>query len=218
MSGNKWDDHYARRAREEKWRARSVYKLQEIDAKFHLIRRGDRILDLGCYPGSWSQYGLKTSGPGGHVVGVDLLRPDDLPHEFFRFIQGDVLTLDIGGLVGEVGAVDVVMSDMAPSTSGARGVDADRSMELARRALEIAEGLLKPGGNFLCKILEGEDLRPLRDRMGRCFKKVRPFRPAAVRKRSREVYVIGLSFVGETASPARGGCASHPMTGRPPNE
>jgi 23S rRNA (uridine2552-2'-O)-methyltransferase len=199
MPGNKWDDHYARRAREEKWRARSVYKLQEIDAKFHLIRRGQRVLDLGCYPGSWSQYGLNVVGRDGLVVGVDLIRPDDLPYENFRFVQADVLTFDIAGLLGAAGPMDVVMSDMAPGTSGARDVDAERSMELARRALDIAERLLQPSGNFLCKILEGEDLKPFRNRMAGCFKRVKPFRPAAIRKRSREVYMVGLDFVGETA-------------------
>jgi len=201
MRGNTWDDHYARRAREEGWRARSVYKLREIDARFHLIRGGDRVLDLGCYPGSWSQYGLKIVGGNGLVVGVDLIRPDELAHENFRFIQADVLTFDIAGLLGDVGPVDVVMSDMAPGTSGARGVDAGRSMELAWRALEVAQHLLKPSGNFLCKILEGEDLRPFRSRMGSRFKRVKPFRPAAVRKRSREVYMVGLSFVRGPESP-----------------
>jgi len=194
MAGNKWDDHFTRRAREEKWRARSVYKLEEIDRKFHLIRRGDRILDLGCSPGSWSQYALKKVGPGGRVSGLDLTRPADFPSKNFSFIHGDIFSFDLSDLVQQVGPRNAVISDMAPQTSGIRAADTGRSLELARRALDIAIVLLKGSGNFVCKILEGEDLKPFRNRVGQYFRQVRPFRPAAVRKRSREVYVIGLGY------------------------
>ena len=143
MMANKWDDHYARRARDEKWLARSVYKLQEIDTKYRLLRKGDRLLDLGCYPGSWSQYGIKRVGHEGEVVGIDLTRPDRISSPNFIFIQDDVLTIDIEWLTQEVGPRDIVMSDLAPQTTGIRWTDESRSISLARKAFDIALVLLK---------------------------------------------------------------------------
>ena len=195
MKKNRWDDHYARRAREEKWLARSVYKLQEIDKKFGLIHKGDRLLDLGCHPGSWSQYGIKKVGPRGDVVGIDLNRTDLLSSSNFRFIQGDVLSLDLDRLLREIGPRDAVISDMAPQTTGVRLTDESRSLSLAKRAAEIALVLLKKKGRFVCKVFEGEDLRHFRTEISAHFRNVRVFRPQAVRKGSREVYLVGLGFV-----------------------
>ncbi len=195
MKRDLWDDHYARRARDENWLARSVYKLQEIDKKFRLISNGDRLLDLGCYPGSWSQYGIKMVGPKGDVVGIDLTRTDRLSFPTFRFIEGDVLSLDLDRLVREVGPRDAVISDMAPQTTGVRLTDESRSLSLAKRAAEIALVLLKKKGHFVCKVFEGEDLKPFRTEISEHFRQVRVFRPKAVRKRSREVYLVGLEFV-----------------------
>jgi 23S rRNA (uridine2552-2'-O)-methyltransferase len=204
MRSNRWDDHYARRARDENWLARSVYKLQEIDQKFRLIHRGDRLLDLGCYPGSWSQYGLQKVGPKGNVVGIDQSRPDRLSSPAFSFIQADVLTLDLEWLIREVPPRDVVMSDLAPQTSGIPSADASRSMTLARRAYEIALALLRGRGRFVCKVLEGEDLKPFRDDASSRFHQVRLFRPKATRKRSREVYLLGLGMIQPEADPGFG--------------
>lgn len=195
MTKNMWDDYYARRASDEKWLARSVYKLQEIDKKCGLIRRGDQLLDLGCYPGSWSQYGLKKVGPPGEIIGIDLNRPYRPLSANFKFIQTDVLTLDIEWLIKEVGPRDAVMSDLAPQTTGIRSTDTSRSMALARRAIEIARALLKRKGHFLCKVLEGEDLKPFRSAVSEHFRRIRLFRPKATRKRSSEIYIVGLEFV-----------------------
>ena len=195
MKKNRWDDHYARRARDEKWLARSVYKLQEIDKKFRLIRKGDRLLDLGCYPGSWSQYGIKMVGPQGEVVGIDLTRTDRLSFPNFRFIKGDVLSLDLDRLIREVGPRDVLISDMAPQTTGIRLTDESRSLSLSKRAAEIALFLLKKKGCFVCKVFEGEDLKSFRTEISVHFRQVKVFRPKAVRKGSREVYLVGLEFV-----------------------
>jgi len=195
MKKNRWDDHHARRAREEKWLARSVYKLQEIDKKFRLIRKGDRLLDLGCYPGSWSQYGIKMVGPQGEVVGIDLTRTDRLSFPNFRFIKGDVLSLDLDRVIREVGPRDVLISDMAPQTTGIRLTDESRSLSLSKRAAEIALVLLKKKGRFVCKVFEGEDLKSFRTEISVHFRQVRVFRPKAVRKGSREVYLVGLEFV-----------------------
>lgn len=194
MKGKRWDDHYARRAKEEKWLARSVYKLIEIDRKFGLIGKGNRLLDLGCYPGSWSQYGIQKVGPKGEVVGIDLTRPDRLSSPNFKFVQADVLTLDIELLGREAGSRDVILSDLAPQTTGIQSTDISSSMSLAKRAYDIALALLKKKGHFVCKAFEGEDLKPFSSEMSTRFNQVRLFRPKATRKGSREIYIIGLNL------------------------
>ena len=194
MKRNQWEDHYTRRARKENWPARSVYKLQEIDQKFRIFREGHRVLDMGCYPGSWSQYALKKVGPGGTVFGVDLKVPDRVSGSNFRFLQADVLALDSEALHRETGSMDVVMSDLAPRTTGVKQVDAARSTELAQKASDIARSLLLPGGSFICKVFEGEDFGEFRAVVSLLYEKVRIFRTGATRKRSREIYLIAQGF------------------------
>jgi 23S rRNA (uridine2552-2'-O)-methyltransferase len=191
----KWEDHYTRRARQEKWLARSVYKLEEIDRKYRLIRPGGRILDLGCYPGSWTQYCIRKAGAAGQVVGVDLHEPEDLKSAHFRFIKADVLSLDIEWLLGEIGSRDAVISDLAPSTTGIAVADVTRSLELARRALAIALAVLRKKGHFLCKVFEGEGTQDLRREVSSHFEQMKIIRPSAVRKASREMYFLGLTLV-----------------------
>jgi len=195
MKQNRWEDHYTRRAKKEKWLARSVYKLQEIDNKFKLIQKGSRLLDLGCYPGSWTQYALKKVGNQGEVVGIDLTKPDQLLMDGFRFIQADVMSLEPQWLTREISPRDVVVSDLAPSTTGISATDTSRSITLARKALEIACTLLKRNGSFVCKILEGEDIKGFKAEVSGNFRQVRLFRPKATRKRSREVYLVGQSWM-----------------------
>jgi 23S rRNA (uridine2552-2'-O)-methyltransferase len=197
---NTWEDHYTRRAREEKWLARSVYKLEEIDRKVRLLRLGDRVLDLGCYPGSWSQYSIVKVGPKGEVVGVDLKRPDRFTSSRFRFIEADVLSLDVAWLREQVGTRDLVVSDLAPATSGIAVTDTSRSLELAHRALEIALAVLKKGGHFLCKVFEGPEVKAFRTELAGHFARVQTLRPSAVRKASREVYVLALNRKPRVAS------------------
>lgn len=193
--GNRWEDHYTRRARQEKWLARSVYKLEEIDRKFGLLHPGQRVLDLGCYPGSWSQYCIRSVGPKGDVVGLDVKAPETFRADIFRFIRADVLDLDIRWLSTEIGPRDAVISDMAPQTTGISVSDVSRSLELAGKALDIAESLLKKNGKFLCKVFEGEGIGPFRKQISSRFARLQIFRPAAVRKASREIYLLGLGFV-----------------------
>ncbi len=192
---NKWEDHYTRRARDENYVARSVYKLEEIDRKFKLIGRGHRLLDLGCYPGSWSQYGLEKVGRKGEVIGVDLKEPKRLSAPNFRFIKADVITLDVDWLAKEIGIRDTVISDLAPQTSGIKVADTSRSMGLAKKALEISLVLLKERGHFLSKVFEGEDLKALRNEVKERFDQMRLIRPSAVRKGSKEIYLLGLGLV-----------------------
>lgn len=192
---NKWEDHYTHRARDEKWVARSVYKLEEIDRRFKLIGRGHRLLDLGCYPGSWSQYSLRKVGPRGDVVGVDLREPEHVSAPNFRFVKADIMTLDMEWLAREIGPRDTVISDLAPQTTGIKVTDTSRSMGLAKKALEISLALLQEKGHFLSKVFEGEDLKAFRNEVKKRFDQMRLIRPSAVRKGSKEIYLLGLGLV-----------------------
>ena len=194
MKSNRWDDHYTERARKEKWLARSVYKLQEIDRKFKLIHKGDRVLDLGCFPGSWSQYAIGKVGKQGDVVGIDLRAPKAFSPPNFRCIKGNIEAIEVKWLAAEIQPRNVVLSDLAPPTTGIRSTDATRSMSLAEKAVRIAQVLLKSEGRFVCKIFEGEDLKTFKSNISPSFKQVRLFRPKATRKRSREVYLVGTGF------------------------
>jgi len=193
--GNRWEDHYTRQARHEKWLARSVFKLQEIDEKFKLIRHGDRVLDLGCYPGSWSQYCIKKVGPKGEVVGLDLKEPDRISAPNFRFVKADVLGLDVEWLLKEIGPRDSVISDLAPQTTGVAVTDVSRSLDLAGRALIISLTILRQKGHCLCKVFEGEDFRSFKEDFSRHFNRIQILRPSAVRKKSREVYLLGMELI-----------------------
>jgi 23S rRNA (uridine2552-2'-O)-methyltransferase len=190
-----WADHYTDRAKKEKWLARSVYKLEEIDKKYNLIKKGDKILDLGCYPGSWSQYCLQKIGPGGEVVGIDFKKPAKLASPNFRFIEGDILTMNFAknGPM-EITPRHMILSDVAPQTTGMRISDASRSMELAQKALEIACVSLRYKGHFLCKLFENEEINHFKKQISNHFEQVFLIRPRAVRKRSREIYTLGLYF------------------------
>jgi len=195
MKSNRWDDHYTEKARKEKWLARSVYKLQEIDRKFKLIHKGDRVLDLGCFPGSWSQYAIQKVGKGGDVVGIDLQVPKTFNPPNFRFIEADIESVDMKQLAEKIEPRSLVLSDLAPPTTGIRDTDAARSMALAGQAARIAQALLKTKGHFVCKIFEGETLKSFKTSISPSFKQIRLFRPQATRKRSREVYLVGMGFV-----------------------
>jgi len=197
MKSNRWDDHYTEKARKEKWLARSVYKLQEIDRKFKLIHKSDRVLDLGCFPGSWSQYAIRKVGKRGDVVGIDLQIPKAFNPPNFRFIEANIETVDLKQLAEEIEPRNLVLSDLAPPTTGIRDTDAARSMLLAEQAARIARALLKTKGHFVCKIFEGETLKSFKTSISSSYKQVRLFRPQATRKRSREVYVVGTGFISE---------------------
>lgn len=189
---NPWADHYTRQAQKENFAARSVYKLQEIQKKVRILERGARVLDLGCAPGSWLQFAARTIGPNGRLVGIDLTPVTiDLPDQV-TVITGDVA--DLEGYLARLGQTrfDVVLSDMAPATTGNRHVDEARSMGLCEAALDIAEKTLVPGGSFVCKIFQGSDFKTFTDAVKHRFDRQAAFRPQSTRKASREVFVIGL--------------------------
>jgi 23S rRNA (uridine2552-2'-O)-methyltransferase len=189
-------DHYYKLAKAEGFAARSVYKLEEIDVEHHLIRKGDVVVDLGCAPGSWLQYVESHIGPTGRAFGVDLLPVKVAFSSQVRVIQGDAFKLElsdiVGAAAGEVVHVDVVLSDMAPNTTGIRSVDADRSMALCERALDVAERLLKPGGHFVVKVLEGGEMKAFVERAKTIFSTVKIRRPKSTREGSTETFVIGV--------------------------
>lgn len=193
INSTSWEDHYTRKARKDKYPARSVFKLKEIQNKTNLIKKGFSVLDLGCSPGSWLMYASLLSGPDGNVVGVDL-KPLNLSFPSnVRVFQADILFLpdEISEAMGK--EFDVVLSDMAPSTTGSRTVDAARSFELCEAALKIAEDRLLPGGSFVCKIFQGEDFALFINRVKAVFCSHKIFKPQSSRKASREIYVIGLN-------------------------
>ncbi|HEU0036968.1 MAG TPA: RlmE family RNA methyltransferase [Kofleriaceae bacterium] len=198
---NKLDDRSTRRdrfhqkAKREGFLARAVYKLEEIDAKHHLFSPGDRVLDLGCAPGSWLQYARTKVGEAGTLVGLDR-GPLRSPPPGARIVVGDVMAIDIKQLLGELPAFDVVLSDMAPDTSGIRSLDQARSEALFERALEIAKAVLAPGGNFVGKLFQGPDFKKLTEEVRAAFHVQKTAKPASSRQISIEQYVIGKGFKG----------------------
>ncbi len=188
---NKWEDHYARKARKENKPARSVYKLEEIQAKFHLIRKGDRVLDLGCAPGSWLLFAAEQVGTTGKVVGIDKNLPTIRTPSHVTVLTGDILAPDDDLAAVLAGKFDVVLSDMAPATTGNKNVDAARSLELCQAALDIATACLTPGGSFVCKIFQGEDFKAFSETVRQCFGTHKIFKPQSCRKASKEIYIIG---------------------------
>ncbi|WP_319522189.1 RlmE family RNA methyltransferase [uncultured Desulfosarcina sp.] len=189
---NTWADHYTRQAKKENFAARSVYKLQEIQKKYAILSRGSRVLDLGCAPGSWLQFAARQVGPGGRVIGIDLTPVTIQLPETVTVITGDVA--DLEGRLTELGQTrfDVVLSDMAPATTGNRHVDEARSLGLCEMALYIAESHLAPGGHFVCKIFQGGDTKAFTEAVRSRFQRQTALRPKSTRKASREVFVIGL--------------------------
>jgi 23S rRNA (uridine2552-2'-O)-methyltransferase len=187
-------DRFHQKAKREGFAARAVYKLEEIDAKLDLLGPGDRVLDLGCAPGSWLQYARTRVGDRGVLVGIDRLAVRDAAGA--RIIVGDVTTVDLAELRGELPAFDVVLSDMAPDTSGIRHLDQARSEVLFERALEIACGVLAPGGNFVAKLFQGPDFKRLTEAVRAKFHTQKTIKPASSRQISIEQYVVGKAFRG----------------------
>lgn len=187
-----WQDHYTRQAKKERYPARSVYKLQEIQKKFNLIQKGNTVLDLGCAPGAWLLYAGEIAGPGGRVLGVDLKPVIIALPGHVRAVVGDLLNPDDPCLREIEGGFHVVLSDMAPATTGAKDVDATRSYELSLAALEIARRRLIPGGAFACKIFQGEAFKTFTEAVRSEFRQQKIFKPQSSRKASKEIYIIGI--------------------------
>ncbi len=192
-----YQDHYFHRAKKEQYLARAVYKLQEIQAKHRLVRAGDRVLDLGAAPGSWMQLTSRLVGSKGLVVGIDL---QPISHPFPDHVvtlQQDIFDeAAINDVLHRYSPFDVVLSDMAPKTSGIKSADAARSELLFERALDLACRSLRPGGHFLAKIFQGEEFHVLLLKAKRLFRRVKVVKPDASRKQSREIYILAMEFKG----------------------
>lgn len=186
----KGPDHFTKAAKDRGYPARSVFKLEEIDRRVRLFRQGQRVLDLGAAPGSWSLYAAQRIGGNGHLLAVDLQPLGTALPPHAEFVQGDALSLDNQELA-RFAPYDVVISDMAPSTTGNRDADQVRSFELFMRALEVANALLAPGGSFVGKIFMGPDFAAAKKRLKEIFAEERAIRPEGTRTTSYEIFLIG---------------------------
>lgn len=187
-------DHYFKKAKEQNFAARSVFKLEEIDKKWKLFRPGQTILDLGASPGSWSQYASQKVGEKGRVLGVDL-SPVTVKLKNAVFIQADLRDLELEAIFQEHGFTppfDIVMSDMAPKTTGIRITDQARSMELCELALDVARRFLKKDGHFVCKLFHSDDFSALRNEIKKSFNKFDAIKPDSTRKISKEIFLVGI--------------------------
>jgi 23S rRNA (uridine2552-2'-O)-methyltransferase len=184
-------DPYVKQAQKEGYRARSVYKLQEMHERYRLFKPGMKVVDLGAAPGGWSQFVAKLVKPNGRVIAMDLLAIEPIPD--VEFIQGDfseeaILTA-LSSMIAN-SKVDWVLSDMAPNMSGNESVDIPRSMYLCELALEFALQVLQPEGGFLIKVFQGAGFDAFLLDIRRNFKSVTIRKPKASRDRSREVYIL----------------------------
>lgn len=184
-------DHFTREAKKAGYPARSVFKLEEIDRRVKLLRPGMHVLDLGATPGSWSLYVTQRIGASGKLLAVDL-NPLQVPlPPNATFLEGDALSLENESL-SLYAPYDVVLSDMAPKTTGNRSADQARSFDLFMRALAVAEKLGKPGGAFVGKIFMGEDFQNAKKELKRLYAEDRAIKPEGTRSSSYELFLIGL--------------------------
>jgi 23S rRNA (uridine2552-2'-O)-methyltransferase len=193
-------DKYYNRSKQEGYRARSAYKLRQIDEATDLLAPGATVVDLGAAPGGWLQVAAEAVGEGGHAVGVDRQRIDPLEDgeagadsgATVETVRGDVTDADTRERIREVaGEVDAVLSDMAPEMTGEYSVDHARSIHLAREALETAEAVLRDGGHLAVKVFDGRDLEAFREDLEAEFEYARALRPEASRDSSSELYLVG---------------------------
>lgn len=192
-------DHYFLKAKQENYPARSVYKLKEIDSRFRIFKKGMRVLDLGAAPGSWSLGAAERIGPQGKVLACDIQSTAVVFPSNVFFYQEDVFRRSEAfeqALCVE-GPFHVVMSDMAPQTTGTRFTDQARSLELCLEALTVAERVLIKGGAFVVKIFMGPDIGELLGRMRKSFTRVTSFKPKSSRVESKETFFVGLGFKGK---------------------
>lgn len=188
-------DTYAKQAKKEGYPARSVYKLKELHEKFNLFSSKSKVLDLGCSPGSWSEYVLRNL-KSGFLIGIDL-NSVKISYDSTKatFIEGDIRANL--SFLKEQGPFDAVISDAAPKTTGNRLVDTGRSLELVEMIIEIALETLVQKGNFVVKVFQGGDEKELENSLKPYFESVKRMRPKAVRRESFETYLVGLGFKGK---------------------
>ncbi len=199
-------DHYFNRAKQDKYPARSVYKLQEINKRFQVLRKGDIVLDLGATPGSWSLFAAKCVVPKGRVLAADIQANETAFPDNVTFMQEDVFNRS-EAFEAELASwmpFNVVISDMAPSTTGIKFTDQARSAALCEEALAVAMHCLVKGGHFVVKIFEGPDSKAYYESLRKLFDKVKYFKPKSSRDESKEIFIVALGFKGADESVAHG--------------
>ncbi|MGK5084920.1 RlmE family RNA methyltransferase [Bdellovibrionota bacterium FG-1] len=189
-------DYYFKKAKKENYAARAVFKIQEIDEKFKIFKPGYKVLDLGAAPGSWTQYASQKVQAQGRILGIDLV-PIKVTLPNALFIAADMRQLDLAETMAANGITppfDVVLSDMAPKTTGIRVTDQMRSLELCELALATAERFLKPRGSFVAKLFHSDEFEGFRNKLRERFGRVEVLRPQSTRKESKEIFFIAMMY------------------------
>ena len=191
------NDPYVHAAKAKGYRSRAAFKLIELDSKFHFLTKGARVLDLGAAPGGWSQVAIQRIGETGHVVAIDILEMDSIPGA--QIFHGDLTDPGTTDRLREAlgGPADVVLSDMAASTTGHRATDHLRTTALLEAALDLANDVLRPGGIFIGKAFQGGATGDLLARIKKTFRDVKHVKPAASRAESVELYLVAQGFKGK---------------------
>lgn len=199
-------DHFSIKAKQAGFPARSVFKLQEIDRKYKVLKSGDRVLDIGAAPGSWSMWAAQRVGKGGSVIGVDL-KDFRLPGGYSNVttLTGDAFSAEIQKEIGRHGPFDVILSDAAPATTGNRTVDTARSGALAEECIRCASTLLRSGGKLVFKLFQGGEEQQLMQQLRQLFRNVKTFKPRSSRKDSFELFFIADGFRSPEPGPESAG-------------
>jgi 23S rRNA (uridine2552-2'-O)-methyltransferase len=189
-------DHFFHKAKKENFLARSVYKLEEIDERFKILKKDDQVIDLGYHPGSWIQYTAEKIGVNGMVIGADVreINTKLTGVKNVRLFQRDVLTIETMEELGVSEQFDVVLSDMAPNTTGVQSVDQARSLNLVEMVFFLLPKFLKPGGNVVVKVFESNDAQVFLKEQKKHFSEFHYLRPKSTRSVSKEYFVIGKNF------------------------
>lgn len=190
-------DHYFKKAKQENYVARSIYKLEEIDAKYHLLKKGDNVFDLGYYPGSWIQYTSNKVGAQGKVVGIDIKEVNDKMNKIqnVTVYQKDVNDIKSLDELGVSEKFDVLVSDMAPNTTGIKSVDQARSLGLVEMVFYHLDAFLRPGGNFVIKVFDSNDAQVFLKEQRKRFKEYNYLKPKSTRSVSKEFFVVGKGYL-----------------------
>ena len=188
-------EHFYKQAKKDGYRARSAFKLKQIQNKFKILKQRNVVIDLGAAPGGWSQVAREIVSDNGTVIGIDLLPIQSI--EGVTFLEGDMTDdnsiNEIKNLMDNKQA-DTILSDMSPDISGNYSMDQARSIYLCEQAFKTCNELLKPGGNFVCKVFVGEDFQEFFQKIKSNFQTVKQFSPSASRKTSSEIYIVAKSF------------------------
>jgi len=196
MGNFKVKDHYYKKAKSENFLARSIYKLEEVDEKFHVLRPGNKVVDLGYFPGSWIQYTSRVIGDDGQVIGIDIQEVNKKLSGIknVRVYQKDIFDIHDLSHLGVSEPFDVVLSDMAPNTTGIKSLDQDRSLNLVESVFGLLARFLRPGGNFVIKVFDSQHAQNYLKEQKQLFGEFHYLKPKSTRSVSKEFFVIGKKF------------------------